>query len=185
MTKVYEGFGVSPMQAPVEWLYKFKELSLIDKNDPILTTPTQPFDFLSPPFEPIDFAQRMVKFMYDKNGIGLAANQIGIPYSIFAMRGSPENLVCFNPKIVWYSDAIVELEEGCLSYPGLILKIKRPQHIRVRFNTPNGEVMTQKYTGMTSRIFQHEYEHLQGKKFTENISKLKLNIALRKLKKKV
>lgn len=181
----YEGLGISPMQPPVEWLYRLSKFSLVDKNDSVLTTPTKPFDFLAPPFEPIQFAQNMIKFMYEKNGIGLAANQIGIPYSIFAMRGSPENFVCFNPKIVWVSDTQIVLEEGCLTYPGLILKIKRPQHIRIRFNTPNGDIMTQKYTGMTARIIQHEMEHLEGRRFIDNISKLKLDIALRKAKKRV
>lgn len=179
----YDGPGISPMAAPVEWIFNLKEFRLVDKNHPALTTPTKQFDFLSPPFEPIDFAQRMVKFMYEQNGIGLAGNQLGIPYSVFCMRGSPENFVCFNPIIVWYSDAMVELEEGCLTYPGLFVKIKRPQHIRVRFYTPNGDILTKKFTGMTARIFQHEYEHLQGKRYIDNISKLKLDMALKKAKK--
>lgn len=159
------------------------QFTLVDKNDPILVTPAKQFDFLSPIFEPIEFSQKLVKFLYDNNGIGLAANQIGIPYSIFAMRGHPENFVCFNPKIVWTSEAMVELEEGCLTYPGLLLKIKRPQHIRVRFYTPNGDIKTEKYTGITARIFQHECEHLQGKRFIDNISKLKLDMAIKKARK--
>ena len=154
--------------------------TLVPKDSNILTQPTKRFNFLAPPFEPVQFAQDLIKFMYDKNGIGLAANQVNIPYSIFAMRGTPENFVCFNPTIVWYSDAIINLDEGCLSFPGLYVKIKRPQHIRVRFHTPNGDVETRKFTGLTARIFQHELEHLQGKSFTNNVSKLKLDMAVKK-----
>lgn len=100
--------------------------------------------------------------MYESNGIGLAANQIGVPYRIFAMRGAPENFVCFNPKIVQPSEMVVTLEEGCLTYPGLLVKIKRPQHIRVRFTKPDGDTITKQFTGMTARIFQHEIDHLDG-----------------------
>ena len=159
---------------------KISRFTLVNKDSNILTQPTKRFDFLAPPFEPVAFAQDLIRFMYDKNGIGLAANQVGVPYSIFAMRGTPENFVCFNPTIVWYSDAIVDLEEGCLTCPGLFVKIKRPQHIRVRFHTPNSDVETRKFTGLTARIFQHEYEHLQGKLYTDNVSKLKLDMAIKK-----
>lgn len=137
-------------------------MNLVDKNDPLITTVCKPFDFLAPPFEPIDFANKLVKKMYDLNGIGLAANQVGIPYRVFAMRGSPENFVCFNPRIVDVSEATVVLEEGCLTYPGLLVKIKRPQHIKVRFETPNGDTLTKQFTGMTARIFLHELDHLDG-----------------------
>ena len=112
-------------------------MNLVSANDPALTTVCNQFDFTNPPFDPVEFAQELVKTMYDRNGVGLAANQIGISYRIFAMRGSPENFVCFNPKIVQPGEQEIVLEEGCLTYPGLIVKIKRPQHIRVRFQTPN------------------------------------------------
>ena len=102
-------------------------MKLVPHSDPILTTPCKEFDFSNPPFDPIEFSKDMVKFMYEKNGIGLAANQIGVPYRIFSMRGSPENFVCFNPKIVHASQDIVLLEEGCLTYEGMLVKIKRPQ----------------------------------------------------------
>lgn len=157
-------------------------MKLVNHNDPILTTPCQPFNFMSPPFDPTQFAKDLVKFMYDNNGIGLAANQIGVPYRVFAMRGQPENFVCFNPKIVWKSDAKVELEEGCLTYNGLLVKITRPQHIRVRFNTPNGDMLTKQFTGMTARIFQHELDHLDGEVFYNKANRYHRDQALKKWK---
>lgn len=137
-------------------------MKLVDSKDPILTTVCKPFDFLSPPFEPIDFANKLVRTMYDLNGIGLAGNQVGVPYRVFAMRGSPENFVCYNPRIVDVSEATVVLEEGCLTYPGLLVKIKRPQHIKVRFETPNGDTLTKQFTGITARTFLHQLDYLDG-----------------------
>ena len=149
-------------------------------DDRYLTEKCEDFDFKDPPFDPVEFARNLVKFMYDENGLGVAANQVGVPYRIFAMRGSPENFVCFNPKIVQYGEAEVTLEEGCLSYPGLIVKVKRPQHIRVRFNTPNGDILTKQFTGMTARVFQHEYDHLDGLRFIDKANKFHRDQAMKR-----
>ena len=159
-------------------------MNLVAHNDPILTKVCDPFLFSTPPFDPIEFSRDLVKFMYEKNGIGLAANQVGVPYRIFAMRGQPENFVCFNPKIVWKSDAKIELEEGCLTFPGMLVKIIRPQHIRVRFNTPNGDILTKQFTGMTARIFQHELDHLDGVLFYNHANRYHRDQALKKWKRK-
>jgi peptide deformylase len=158
-------------------------MELVKADDPILTTPCQDFDFENPPFWPVEFAKELVKFMYDNNGIGLAANQVGVPYRVFAMRGHPENFVCFNPRIVEKSEQLITLEEGCLSYPGLIVKIKRPQHIRVRYRMPNGEVDTKTFTGMSARIFQHELDHLDGKLFFDRANRYHKEQAFKKWKK--
>lgn len=155
-------------------------MNLVDPKDPILTTPCQVFDFKNPPFDPIEFSKTLVKFMYDKNGIGLAANQVGVPYRIFAMRGQPENFVCFNPKIVQPSEMKIELEEGCLTYPNLLVKITRPQHVRVRFTTPNGDTITKQFTGLTARIFQHELDHLDGVIFYNRANRYHRDTALKK-----
>jgi peptide deformylase len=157
-------------------------MKLVNYSDPILTTPCQTFNFSDPPFDPIQFAKDIVKFMHENNGIGLAANQVGVPYKVFCMRGHPENFVCYNPKIVWYSDTKIELEEGCLTYPGLTVKITRPQHIRVRFNTPNGDTLTKQFTGMSSRIFQHEFDHLDGNVFYNKANRYHRDTALKKWK---
>lgn len=155
-------------------------MNLVKSSNLILTTPCQLFDFQNPPFDPIEFSQQLVKFMYDNNGIGLAANQVGVPYRIFSMRGEPENFVCFNPKIVQPSVEQIVLEEGCLSYPGLIVKIKRSQHVRVRFQTPNGDTLTKQFTGMTARIFQHELDHLDGLIFYNKANRIHRDRALEK-----
>lgn len=159
------------------------DFELVSSTDPVLTEVCKKFDFADPPFDPIEFSHNIIKFMYDKNGIGLAANQIGVPYRIFAMRGMPQNFVCFNPRIVQPSTEEVTLEEGCLTFPGLLVKIKRPQHIRVRFNTPNGDIKTETFTGLTARIFQHELDHLDGIVFYNKANKFHRDQAMRKWKK--
>lgn len=158
-------------------------MNLVDAKDPILKTKCEEFDFINPPLDPIEFSKNLIKFMYDNNGLGLAANQVGVPYRIFAMRGAPENFVCFNPKIVLPSSEQVILEEGCLTYPGLLVKIKRSQHIKVRFRTPNGETLTKTFTGMTARIFQHELDHLDGIEFFSRANKYHREQAFKKWKK--
>ena len=151
-------------------------------DDRYLLEECEEFDFKDPPFDPIQFAQTLVKFMYDSNGLGVAANQVGVPYRIFSMRGVPENFVCFNPKIISASKDQIVLEEGCLSYPGLIVKVKRPSVIRVRFSTPNGDVLTKQFIGMSARVFQHEYDHLDGIRFFDRANKFHRDQAMRKWK---
>lgn len=155
----------------------------MELDDRYITTECEEFDFNDPPFDPVQFSQNLVKFMYENNGLGLAANQVGTPYRIFAMRGAPENFVCFNPKIITYSDQTVSLEEGCLTYPGLLVKIKRPEFIRVRFQTPNGETLTKQFIGMSARVFQHEIDHLDGIVFYNKANKFHREQAMRKWKK--
>lgn len=155
-------------------------MNLIESNNPILHTPCDEFDFASPPFEPIEFAKELVAYMYKKEGLGLAANQVGVPYRIFAMRGEPENFVMFNPRIVAFSDEEDYIIEGCLTYPNLYVKIKRPIHVRVRFTLPNGETRTQQFTGATARTIQHEIDHLNGEVFYNKASRYHRDMALRK-----
>lgn len=141
------------------------------------------FDFSNPPIDPIELAQNLTETMLANGGIGLAANQCGLPYRVFAVASNPV-LVCFNPIIVDRTTETVELEEGCLSFKGLILKIKRPLAIKARFTMPNGVTETHKYTGMTARIFQHEYDHIEGITFDKHVGPVSLAMAKAKAKKR-
>jgi peptide deformylase len=159
-------------------------MKLVRDDDPILTRECDNFDFSNPPFDPVEFAQELVKHMYEWNAIGLAANQVGVPYRVFAMRGAPENFVCYNPRVVQPSDQTIVLEEGCLSYPGLFVKIKRPQHVRVRFSLPNGDVRTETFTGMSARTFQHELDHVDGIRFYDRANRYHRDQAFKKWNRK-
>jgi peptide deformylase len=157
-------------------------MELVKHNDPILKTPCQQFNFQDPPFDQIEFAKELVECMYENNGLGLAANQVGVPYRIFAMRGNPQNFVCFNPRIVQSSAEEASLEESCLSFPGLVVKVKRPLSVRVRFQTPNGDTRTEAFVGISSRVFQHEMDHIEGKLYFNRASRYHREVAMKKWK---
>lgn len=158
-------------------------MKLLHYSDKNLYTKTEQFNFQNPPFDPITFAQDIVKFMYDRNAITVAAPHVGISYRVFAMRGMPENFVCFNPKIVMPSSDEVKLDESSIVVPGLIVKITRPQHVKVRFATPNGEIRTETFTGMTARAFQQSCQALDGLPFWSGVSRLELSMALKRAQK--
>lgn len=158
------------------------ELKFVAEDDPILYQPTEEWDFTNPPYDGVELVHAMYDLMNESGGIGLAAPQVGLPYRVFVMRSVPK-LAIFNPRIVWTSDKEIEMEEGCLSFPGLGIKVFRPESIRSRFAGPNGIVETHVFNGLTARVFQHETDHLNGICFTSKVSKLKLDLYRRKAKK--
>ena len=131
----------------------------------------------------------MIKFMLDHNGIGLAANQIGLTKRVFVMgseniSGFPKPFALYNPKIIGYSDEQIIDKEGCLSYPGLYLMVKRPKWILAEYQDSKGNVNEIRIDGYLSKCFQHEYDHLDGICFVDRVSQLKLNLAMKKIGKK-
>jgi len=140
---------------------ELQPLNLISPNDQILHTKMEAFDFKNPPMDPVLLANQLITTMNHHNGLGLSANQCGLPYRVFVMRSNP-TMVCFNPRIIDRSTEEITLEEGCLSYPLMFVKIKRPMYIKVRFTDAHGETHTKKLVGMSARCFQHEYDHLEG-----------------------
>lgn len=140
---------------------------------------SQPFDFNNPPFDPQEFAVKFAKKMIKENGIGLAAIQVGVPLRIFAVRTDPV-YVCFNPKIVDATGELIASEEGCLSFPGLNIKVKRYDEIRLRFQTHDGKFITRKLAGLAARVAQHENDHLDGILFYNRASRIHRDRALDK-----
>ena len=131
----------------------------------------------------------MIDFMVKNKGIGLAANQIGITKRVFVMGsnnipGFPAPFALFNPLIIESSKEMVIDQEGCLSYPGLYLKVKRPSWIVAAYQDFQGTVREIKIDGYLSKCFQHELDHLNGICFVDKVSKMKLNLAMKKLRKK-
>jgi len=159
---------------------------LIPPNDPRLLMQIAPF--MDDTLEQYEFASRkeLCEVMYDNmakyGGLGLSANQVGLPYRMFIMGGHPQiedgKVRCvFNPIINDISEESVMLKEGCLSFPFLFLGIKRPKWVNVRYTDENGEEVEETLHGMPGRIFQHENEHMNGYVFTDLVSKLKLERA--------
>ena len=123
---------------------------------------------------------QLIDSMKHYQGIGLSANQVGIMERVFVMYSDVkkgEIISCFNPKIITQSDTEVVIEEGCLSYPGLWLKVKRPDGIEVEYEDKNGELQSKAMFGLECRIFLHEYDHMEGTDFTKKVSKIKLDRA--------
>ena len=94
-----------------------------------------------------------------------------------------EAIACFNPKITYYGEQEVFMDEGCLSYPGLWLKVKRPYNIFVNYENVEGELIEEPMKDMEARIFQHEMDHMEGKDFTSHVSKLRMDMAKKRQQK--
>ena len=163
-----------------------KVYPLIPPNDPRLLMQVAPF--LDENLEQFGFKDRkdLSKVMYDNmtkyGGLGLSANQLGLPYRMFVMGGHPQIedgkvRSVFNPMVNDVSPESINLKEGCLSFPFLFLSIKRPKWCSVRYTDENGEEVEETLHGMSARIFMHENEHMNGYVFTDLVSKLKLERA--------
>jgi peptide deformylase len=160
---------------------------LVDPSSQIMNEPVEMFDFANPPMDPTELSLELTRHMNHFKGVGLSANQLGLPYRVFAMVGKPD-FVCFNPSITAATEELALLDEGCLSWPGLYAKIKRPANIRAKWYDVDGNVVVQKFSGISSRCFQHELEHLEGGRFIDHLSPFALQrarTAQEKLLKKV
>lgn len=154
-------------------------LALVDEKDPILKQKTEIFDFSNPPIDPVVLYQNLGRTLQAHDALGLAAPQVGLPYRCFVLR--TENILgVFNPILVDKSEEEVIMEEGCLSFENLFIKIKRPQSIRARFTTPDGERQTTVMEGMTARAFLHEMDHLDGITYTTRANRFHLDAGRKK-----
>ncbi len=113
----------------------------------------------------------------ENDGLGLAAPQCGISYQVFVMGTKENKQIMYNPVILSSADEKIADVEGCLSYPGLIIKVPRPTAVQVKWQHVDGKVMEGKFTGLTARIIQHEIAHLQGVLFWEGVGKTTLAMA--------
>ncbi len=172
-------------------------MELVLAPDGRLETQLERFDFNM--MHPAPVALDMIDLMRKHDGLGLSANQVGFPYQIFVMRAllnkaNGDPLVVMNPIIKGLSEEIEPGVEGCLSHPGLMLKVRRPVSVMVQFDTLTTDMkdvitVEAKFDEIDARIFLHEYDHLYGIQFIDRVSKLKLEMAekrrLKKQKRKV
>jgi peptide deformylase len=171
-----------------------KEIKLIPPTDVRVQSAIAPFsdDML----KEHDFKDRkelsdsMFDTMKKYGGIGLTCNQVGLPFNMFVLGdhvGLEDGLKmsCFNPMIISASEETVAMKEGCLTFPFVFLTITRPRKIVVKYEDEKGDLQEGNLDGMMSRIFQHEYDHILGKNFTEYASKMKLDLAYKKAEKQM
>ncbi len=137
---------------------------------------------------------KQIKDMFETleslNGVGLAANQVGITNRIFVMnvtadentKGYPP-VAMINPVITWESEEISDITEGCFSVPEQYAGVERPDIVKVKFLDMDGKEREEEYQGLASHCVQHELDHLDGILFVDHLSPLKRNMILKKLKK--
>ena len=156
---------------------------LLESDNPILKVKLED---CNPELNRQEIKDNLIETMQHYEGIGLSANQVGVMERVFVMYNHVETkqiIACFNPKIIKEGEEKVLIDEGCLSFPGLWVKVNRSETIEVEYEDENGEKVQRELYGLQSRIFQHEYDHMEGSNFTEKVSKLKLDMAIKKQKK--
>lgn len=145
------------------------------------------FDFNNPTEDPKQLEKEMLETMYSMNGIGLAANQVGKRVRMFVIGNVEEpekGEAFFNPEVIASTDTIQELDEGCLSFPGIYVKIKRPTEIKARWQNSSGEWQESEFSGYDCKCFLHELDHLEGITYQDRVSTLKWALAVKKTKKR-
>jgi peptide deformylase len=157
-----------------------KTFALVPENHPALYEVLPEFDFGNPPVNPNEFASALVETCKLNRGIGLSANQCGFKHRLFVMGAGDEYVAFFNPKVVSMSDEMSLMDEGCLSYPLLSLKINRPKEIMVEYQDFNGQIRNTKLTGISARCFLHELDHMNGIVYTSRVKPLAFEMAMKK-----
>jgi peptide deformylase len=134
--------------------------------------------------------QDLVDSMYAENGLGIAALQLGDPRKMFIVEpklaGRPETeppVAFLNPEITWVSDEQQDSEEGCLSFPDIYIKVKRPLRCKVRAMGLDGQVFEVEGEALLARCLLHENDHLTGKLLVDFVGPLKRTMIKKKLMK--
>jgi peptide deformylase len=160
---------------------------------PILTAPDPRLKAVSTNVDRVDDEIRkliadMTDSMYEADGIGLAAVQIGIPKRVIVIdldqkEGKKNPRAFINPKILWASEEMASFEEGCLSVPEIWDDVERPARIKAEYLDRDGNCQVLEADGMLATCLQHEMDHLEGILFIDHLSKLKRSMVLKKLQK--
>ncbi len=160
-------------------------LTLVTYPNTCLSTSCVDIDEITPEIHTI--ATKMLAKMYVKNGIGLAAPQVGINKRMFVLDVSPDGtapMVFINPVVEGHGD-IIKSKEGCLSLPGLLVEVNRFTNVKVEYTNLSGEQKSIDVTGILAKCIQHENDHLNGVMCFDWLTPLKKSILLRKMNKVV
>jgi peptide deformylase len=162
-------------------------LELVKFPNPILREVIPEFDFSNPSEDPKQLEKDMLELMYSMEGIGLAATQVGKRVRMFVIGNAAEpekGEAFFNPQVIANTKDLDDLEEGCLSFPGIYVKIKRPKAIKARWQNSAGEWQESEFNGYDCKCFLHELDHLEGITYQDRVSTLKWALAVKKTKKR-
>ena len=159
----------------------------------IITVPNETLKKISDPIEKVGINEKrlindLFETMYNSNGIGLAAVQIGVLKRILVIdissKDEKKNPLCFiNPRIKNISNETSVYEEGCLSIPDTFIEIERPKICEVEYIDLKGNLKNLKCDGLLSTCLQHEINHLDGKLIIDHLSKLKRDLIIKKISK--
>ncbi|SHK16386.1 peptide deformylase [Thermocrinis minervae] len=150
---------------------------------PILKTPTQKVQDIDQ--EIYNLVQDMFDTMYHEEGVGLAANQIGVPLRIMVIDTTPRKdsqplkLVLINPELV-HAEGNIVYKEGCLSFPGISLEVERFSRVYLKALDLEGKEVEYTLEGFPAIVFQHELDHLEGITFIDRVKGVKRRLALEK-----
>ena len=158
---------------------------IVKYPDPVLAKRGEPVTIFDDKLKAL--VEEMFESMYEAQGIGLAAPQIGLSQRLtvidISFKKDPEaKVVLINPEIIHREGEQYE-EEGCLSLPEIREKVKRAAKVKVRAQNTDGEWFEIEGEELLSRAFQHEIDHLDGILFIDRLSRLKKDLIVRKIKK--
>ncbi len=162
---------------------RVEPLPLYDENHPMLRQPIPEYTqgVPNPIMELLIKRLKLTMKLY--GGIGLSANQCGVFERVFVIGTEHFQIACINPRIIGKAPSTIKAEEGCLSYPGLYVKIDRPDWIDVEFTDETGTLKQMRLEGVTARCFQHELDHMNGIRMIEHVGPVALQMARKKQEK--
>ena len=159
-------------------IIKKSELKLVPANEhPLYIAEEVDFNNVDAPM----LTNVMLDRMTEMGGVALSAPQVGLDMSMFVMGIDQARVEVFNPTIISYSKEETLMNEGSLTYPGISVIVKRPVSISVQYYNKNNEIQHNEFQGLTARIFQHAFDHLQGTTIKDRVSKLKWDMATKRL----
>lgn len=128
-----------------------------------------------------ELALVMCEIINSVSFMGISSNQFSVPFRAIAIKTDPI-FVMINPKIIYQSEQKIKMDEVCISFPKVVLRVPRSNEIRVRFKIPDGGVTTNKFTGMTARVIQHQIDVLDGVTFLQKVNRYSKDKALKRIK---
>jgi peptide deformylase len=159
-----------------------KDFSLRTEGDPLLTQKLKPYEF-NKDTDPAEIEQTMIQLMDKHYGYGIAANQVGFDQRVIVIQPKEQQaFALFNPEVI-ESDGEYEAEEGCLSFPGVMLDLRRPKTVEVKYFDHLARSHTRTFNEIDAKCVLHEIDHLNGITFKDHVSQLKYDMAVKRGKK--
>ncbi|RAL39463.1 unnamed protein product [Cuscuta campestris] len=154
-------------------LYIQEPLKIVEYPDPVLRAKNKMIGTFDENLKKL--ADEMFDVMYRTDGVGLSAPQVGknvqvMVFNPVGVRGEGKEIVLVNPRVTRYSQKVLPYNEGCLSFPQIYADVERPDSVKVDAQDINGATFTVRFTRFPARVFQHEYDHLQGILFFDRMS---------------